>query len=135
VALSVDDFGTGYSSLGYLKRFPIDELKIDRSFVADLPGRPADTAIVHSVIALGACLGMTVVAEGVENEAQRACLARLGCHHYQGFLFSPPLPGEQFVERLRREQPGVQGPPAARSKGADRAAAAPARLPDAARRS
>jgi diguanylate cyclase len=100
VTLSIDDFGTGYSSLGYLKRFPLDELKIDRTFVTDLPGGQADDAIARTIVALGHSLGMTVLAEGVETEAQRACLAAMGCDAFQGFLFSRPLPAEDFVTLL-----------------------------------
>jgi diguanylate cyclase len=101
VALSIDDFGTGYSSLSYLKRFPIDELKVDRSFVADLPGGPADTAIVKTIVALGQSLGMTVTAEGVETDPQRDLLRQLGCDLYQGFVFSKPVPAADFVALLR----------------------------------
>ncbi len=100
VTLSIDDFGTGYSSLRYLKQFPLDELKIDRSFVMDLPGRDADVAIVRTVVELGHSLGMTVIAEGVETEAQQECLLQLGCDNYQGFLFSKPVPQEDFVRLL-----------------------------------
>ena len=100
VTLSIDDFGTGYSSLSYLKRLPLDELKIDRSFVSDLPGRQADTAIVRTVIELGHSLGMVVTAEGVETEDQRECLTRLGCDSYQGFLFGRPVPLPQFMQLL-----------------------------------
>ena len=98
--LSIDDFGTGYSSLAYLKRFPLDELKVDRSFVMDLPGGRADSAIVRSVVELGHNLGMTVTAEGVETIAQRDSLRSFGCDSYQGFLFSRPIPAEQFARLL-----------------------------------
>jgi len=98
--LSIDDFGTGYSSLSYLKRFPVDELKVDRSFVEDLPGGPADAAIVRSVIELGHNLRMSVTAEGVETEAQLAFLRSFRCDAYQGFLFSKPIPAEAFAALL-----------------------------------
>ena len=98
--LSIDDFGTGYSSLAYLKRFPLDELKVDRSFVMDLPGGRADSAIVRSVVELGHNLGMTVTAEGVETVGQRDCLRSFGCDSYQGFLYSRPIPAEQFARLL-----------------------------------
>jgi diguanylate cyclase (GGDEF)-like protein len=101
MALSLDDFGTGYSSLAYLKRFPLDELKIDRSFVQAVPGSAADAAIVQTIIVLARSLGLRVVAEGVETEAQLRFLAELGCDEYQGFLYSRPVPVAQF-ERLRQ---------------------------------
>ena len=100
VTLSIDDFGTGYSSLSYLKQFPLDELKIDRSFVIDLPGGRADIAIVRTVVELGHSLGMSVIAEGVETDAQRDCLKRLGCDRYQGFLYSKPVPEKDFLRLL-----------------------------------
>ena len=104
VALSIDDFGTGYSSLSYLKQFPLDELKIDRSFVIDLPGRDADVAIARTVVDLGHRLGMSVTAEGVETLAQLHCLQQQGCDTYQGFLYSKPLAGEQFARILAAER-------------------------------
>ena len=100
VVLSIDDFGTGYSSLNYLKRFPVDELKIDRSFVMDLPGGKTDTAIVRTVIDLGHSLDMSVTAEGVETAEQLACLKQLGCDIYQGFLFSRPVSAADFTALL-----------------------------------
>jgi len=103
VTLSIDDFGTGYSSLAYLKRFPLDELKIDRSFVVDLPGAATDVALVHTVVDLGHRLGMSVIAEGVETLDQLKCLAQLGCDNFQGFLFSRPIPLDDFVDFLRAE--------------------------------
>ena len=102
VTLSIDDFGTGYSSLSYLKRFPLDELKIDRSFVMDLPGESCDLAIARTVVELGHSLRMTVTAEGVETIEQRDCLAALGCDAYQGFLFSKPVPNDQLLRLLQR---------------------------------
>ena len=88
--------------MGYLKRFPIDTLKIDQSFVRGLTAGPSDAALVKAIIAMARSLRLRVIAEGVETEAQRALLARYGCHQHQGFLFSPALPAEVFATRLLR---------------------------------
>jgi EAL domain-containing protein (putative c-di-GMP-specific phosphodiesterase class I) len=109
VRLAMDDFGTGYSSLKYLRQFPLDYLKIDRSFISRLPDHPQDAAIVSGIIALGRRLGLQVVAEGVESEAQRDFLHGQGCHEMQGFLFSPALDPDQAA-RLLGAGPAPAGP-------------------------
>ena len=96
VRIAVDDFGTGYSSLAYLRRYPIDALKIDRSFVDGLLTNRRDRAIVRWIIELANECGLTTIAEGVESEEQAAALLELGCHHAQGFLWSPPMPAFAF---------------------------------------
>jgi EAL domain-containing protein (putative c-di-GMP-specific phosphodiesterase class I)/PleD family two-component response regulator len=104
VKLSIDDFGTGYSSLSYLKKLPVDELKIDRSFITDLATGEADQAIVRAVIDLGHSLGIDITAEGVEGPIQRQILQELRCDKYQGFLFSRPLPWLQITALLGENQ-------------------------------
>ena len=108
VSLSIDDFGTGYSSLGYLRRFPVDSVKVDRSFVDGLGTESEDSAIVAAVVGLGHALGLSVVAEGVETELQLAELRALGCDRAQGFWFARPQPEDVFaavVANPRRWQP------------------------------
>lgn len=96
ISFSMDDFGTGFSSLAYLAQLPIDQLKIDKSFVQNTPGKSSDETIARTIISMGRGLKMDVIAEGVETEAQQAFLARHGCHVFQGYLFSRPLPLAEF---------------------------------------
>lgn len=101
VVLSVDDFGTGYSSMSYLRRFPIDKLKIDRGFVKDLHTRVEDASIVRAIVSLAHGLKLKVVAEGVETPEQLQFLQTVACDQYQGYLFSRPIPAKEFGQRLR----------------------------------
>jgi len=102
VNFAMDDFGTGYSSLSYLARLPLDQLKIDKSFVCNLPEKSNDATIARTIITMGQGLAMHVIAEGVETEEQRSFLASHGCDGYQGYLFSYPLPQQALAEFLAR---------------------------------
>src|SRR5262249_31980303 len=101
VRLAIDDFGTGYSSMSLMKQFPVDTIKIDRSFVRDLEVSTEDRAIVSAIISLGKALGLTVVAEGVETSEQIDCLRRHSCDELQGFLFSRPVSPNCIAALLR----------------------------------
>ncbi|WP_288393361.1 EAL domain-containing protein [uncultured Herbaspirillum sp.] len=105
VSISLDDFGTGYSSLSYLGRFPIDQIKIDQSFVRQIQTDAATASIIRSIIMLGQSLGLSIIAEGVETEAQRDLLHAQGCTLYQGFWYGRPMPGEQFAALLQTPLP------------------------------
>lgn len=104
LGLVLDDFGTGYSSLSYLRRLPLDQLKIDRSFVHDLLFDPNSVAIAQTIIVLGQTMGLAVLAEGVETAGQRDLLAGLGCHLYQGYLFGQPMPLEEFARLVQQTE-------------------------------
>ncbi|MGH8594461.1 MAG: EAL domain-containing protein [Gammaproteobacteria bacterium] len=105
IALVIDDFGTGYGSLAYLKRFPIDGLKIDRSFVQDITIDPSDRAIVKAIIAMARSLDLRVVAEGVETEEQLSVIREYGCHEYQGYFFSPAIEADAFTRLMQHVAP------------------------------
>jgi len=103
VQFSMDDFGTGYSSLQYLRQLPLNQLKIDQSFVRDLEHDEQDRSIVKTIIAMGNGLGLDVIAEGVENTQQKDILFGYGCSSYQGYLFAKPLPIAKLEEQLLAE--------------------------------
>ena len=105
VLVSVDDFGTGYSSMSYLRRFPIDKLKIDRVFINEIASRPEDASIVRAIVSLAHSLNLKVVAEGVETPAQLDFLKTAGCDEYQGYHYSRPLPADQFQRLIRNARP------------------------------
>ncbi len=101
--LAIDDFGTGYSSLGYLKRLPVDEVKLDRAFIRELPNSVADAAIVRAVLAMADGMNLSVIAEGVETQAQRQFLIDAGCESVQGFYFARPIPVPDLEARWLAE--------------------------------
>ena len=107
VSIAIDDFGTGYSSLIYLKRLPIDTLKIDKEFIGDLTKDPDDEAITATVITMGHSLGLNVIAEGVESEQQLSYLREQGCDAIQGFWLSPPLDAHRCLAFIRSWQPST----------------------------
>lgn len=127
IRLAIDDFGTGYSSMSLMKQFPIDTIKIDRSFVRDLPNDSEDQAIAQAIISMGKALGMTVIAEGVETVEQQTFLRNHACDEMQGFLFSKPLPPRQMAEMLRAE-PLLASPPLQPEAGDAGEPASPSRL-------
>jgi EAL domain-containing protein (putative c-di-GMP-specific phosphodiesterase class I) len=124
VQLSIDDFGTGYSSMNYLKNFPLDELKIDRSFVKGLPDQRADLAIVRAMTVLGHSLGMRIVAEGVETREQLASLGEVGIDQIQGYLIGKPMATEELVKLAHQISARAAARPSAASMAAAAATAA-----------
>ena len=116
VQLSIDDFGTGYSSLSYLRRLPVDEIKVDRSFVMGMSRDEGDAAIVRSTVDLGRNLGLQVVAEGIEDAETWTALATLGCDMAQGYYLSPPVTPPEFDRWLRSRTAGDGATPAAKPR-------------------
>ena len=108
VRLALDNFGTGYSSLAQIRHFPIDTLKVDRSFIRNLPQDSKDKAITEAIIAMGKTLSLTVVAEGVETQAQEDFLREHICDEMQGFYFSKPIAPDKFADLLRNHDPSSQ---------------------------
>ncbi len=105
IQVAIDDFGTGYSSLSYLKKFDIDYLKIDQSFVMNLENDPSNLALSEAIVVMAHKLGLKVIAEGVETPEQRDMLHKIGCDYAQGYLFAKPLPAEEFERLLQDTKP------------------------------
>jgi len=101
ISISLDDFGTGYSSLQYLQKLPLDQIKIDQSFVRNLDPDAGNTVIIKTIIGMARSLGLQIIAEGVETQQQKDFLERNDCHNYQGYLFSRPLTIEKFESLIR----------------------------------
>jgi EAL domain-containing protein (putative c-di-GMP-specific phosphodiesterase class I) len=104
VNFSMDDFGTGYSSLSYLQKLPLEQLKIDQSFVKNMAFNNHDSAIIRTILSLGKNLDLSIIAEGVETEVQHEHLVNYGCQVFQGYLFGRPVPAEQFKQSLLARQ-------------------------------
>src|SRR5581483_12010725 len=105
VWLAIDDFGTGYSSLSHVKRFPIDVIKVDRSFIRDIPADTEDKALTEAIIRMAKSLRLTVVAEGVETKEQIDFLKQHACDEFQGYYFSKPIPADEFIKLLHKNLP------------------------------
>ena len=99
--IAIDDFGTGYSSLSYLQKFPVDIVKVDKSFICDIEGNGDARSLVRAIISMAQSLRLNVVAEGVETAGQLAILRQLNCDYVQGYYYSPPLPRDKFIQYLR----------------------------------
>ena len=104
VSIALDDFGTGYSSLSYLKRFPVDKLKIDQSFIRDMHQNAEDKALVKTIVTMGKSLGLTLIAEGVEESEHVEFLREIACDEIQGYWFSRPLEADDLLKFLHRQQ-------------------------------
>ncbi len=109
VKIAIDDFGTGYSSLAYLRQFPVDVLKIDRSFIAGMDGSEGSLTLIRTMVDLGRALGLVTLAEGIEDEGQLACLRDNNCQSGQGFMFSKPVEAG-MIEALMRQSSGLGSP-------------------------
>ncbi len=117
VGLAIDDFGTGYSSLTYLRRFPVDTMKIDRSFVSEIGRSSQDTLLVEQLLTLAHTMNLTVVAEGIETVEQLTTLRAMGCEYGQGYLFAKPMPAALLASTFLGDRAGIEHAVGARSAG------------------